>query len=98
MSDEEHGLLEGVGRVGAGVQDHGAQGHVGQQAPVLVDAVQGVQHRLHALETEEYDISNIQLPIWPHFRAGWFSKLNPIPPRNFTNHTSREMILISIRT
>ena len=50
--DELHGLLEGVGGVAAGVEHHGAQADVGQDAGVRVDLVQGVQHRLHPLPAQ----------------------------------------------
>ena len=46
---ELHGLLQGVGRVAAGVEHHGAQADVGEDPLVRVDLIQGVQHRLHPL-------------------------------------------------
>ena len=46
---ELHGLLQGVGRVAAGVQHHGAQADVGEDALVGVDLIQGVEHCLHPL-------------------------------------------------
>ena len=44
-----HGLLQGVGRVAAGVEHHGAQADVGEDALVGVDLIQGIQHCLHPL-------------------------------------------------
>ena len=49
---ELHGLLQGVGRVAAGVQHHGPQADVGQDALVRVDLVQGIEHRLHPLSVK----------------------------------------------
>ena len=43
-------LLQGHGRVPAGVPDLAAQRDVGQQRGVRVDALQGVQHGLHPLD------------------------------------------------
>ena len=51
--DELHRLLERVAWIAAGVEDEGAQAHVGEEAAVRVDLVKGVQHRLHALKGEK---------------------------------------------
>ena len=51
--DESHWLLECVLGVAAGVEDVRAQRDAPQQAGVRVDLVEGVQHRLHALEKAE---------------------------------------------
>ncbi|KAG8128039.1 hypothetical protein E2320_014914 [Naja naja] len=48
--DEGERLLQRVGVPGAGVQDAGAQGDVGQQLGVAVDLVQGVEHGLQAMD------------------------------------------------
>ena len=48
--DEAHGLLEGVLRVAARVEDVGAQPDAPENLTVGVDLVQGVHHGLHALK------------------------------------------------